>query len=116
MSLQNEDGSSRLQFSRQLVHGRRLQQSTQRLPRAPTPYQSVLNSRAFVTLSLTSAQGYMRLAAGRKNLKVLAEAPVTRVVTTDDASGGLTATSVQFEYNGELHEVRTAREVILCAG
>lgn len=63
-----------------------------------------------------SLKGYLEVASGRQNLKILTEAHVTRVITSDDTSAGVSAAALQFYHGGELHEVNVAKEVILCAG
>ncbi|KAF8153936.1 GMC oxidoreductase [Crassisporium funariophilum] len=64
-----------------------------------------------------SASAYLRPNLTRKNLTVLTEAFVTRVLfgdTTD--SQDLTATGVEFLYNDKVYAVKANKEVVLSAG
>lgn len=58
-----------------------------------------------------AARGYFENNAGRGNLKVLCEAPVTRILLEEGS-----ATGVEFVYQGETHRVEAAKEVLLCGG
>lgn len=59
-----------------------------------------------------AASGYLKPILGRQNLKVLVETLATRIMLEDK-----TATGVKFSTaDGRKHEVRAAREVILCGG
>lgn len=58
-----------------------------------------------------AATGYIRPNLGRKNLKVLCDAQVTKIVLDNG-----TATGVKFVVNGQEHTVSAKREVVLCAG
>lgn len=51
----------------------------------------------------------------RPNLKVLPEAPVTKLVTKM-VEGELIATAVEFEHGGTIHRVLVGKEAIVCAG
>ena len=62
-----------------------------------------------------SATAYYRPNSGRKNLHLLTEAFVQEVILEEE-DGQWTAKGVRFTYDGEEHVVRTAAEVILCAG
>ena len=59
----------------------------------------------------STADAYLRPALRRKNLTLITEATVTRVVVV----GGRTV-GVEFQKNGRRQFVRARREVVLCAG
>jgi choline dehydrogenase len=59
----------------------------------------------------SAADAYLRPALRRKNLTLLTEATVTRVLFIDKKAVG-----VEFERNGKREVVRARREVALCAG
>ena len=65
---------------------------------------------------LFTYQAYYLPNKDRSNLTVLAEALVTKVVTTVDAHGILTATGVEFEYGEKKHIVYVREEAIISAG
>lgn len=58
-----------------------------------------------------AATGYIRPNLGRKNLKVLCGAHVSKI-TLD----GNTATGAEFIVDGQTHTISASREVVLCAG
>lgn len=60
-------------------------------------------------------QAYLLPVLDRPNLKVLTEAPVTRLVT-ETVGGELVTTAVEFERGGTVHRVLVGKEAILCAG
>ncbi len=60
---------------------------------------------------MTTARAFLRPATRHRNLVVIVNANVTRVVLEAGATTG-----VEFERNGELHHVTARREVILSAG
>ena len=59
----------------------------------------------------SAADAYLRPALRRKNLKLLTEATVTRVILE-----GSRAVGVEFQKNGRRQFVQARREVVLCAG
>ncbi|KAJ5633513.1 hypothetical protein N7528_001355 [Penicillium herquei] len=59
----------------------------------------------------SSASAYLTPNIGRKNLKVLTDALVTKVILSGSA-----ATGAQFIHGGEVYEVSTQKEVILACG
>jgi choline dehydrogenase len=59
----------------------------------------------------SAAVGYLRPAMARGNVRVITDALVEKVLTTDK-----TATGVRFSVKGQLCEARAGREVILSAG
>ena len=59
----------------------------------------------------SAADAYLRPALRRKNLKLLTEATVTRVILE-----GTRAVGVEFQKNGRRQFVEARREVVLCAG
>jgi choline dehydrogenase len=59
----------------------------------------------------SAADAYLRPALRRKNLKLLTEATVTRVIVQ-----GNRAVGVEFQKNGRRQLVQARREVVLCAG
>lgn len=62
-----------------------------------------------------SAEAYLEPVLDRANLKVLVGAPVTKILS-EDISGTLSATGVEFSVNGKLYSASATGEVILCAG
>jgi choline dehydrogenase len=81
-------------------------------PNLPEPQgfsQVVLTQRRGARWS--AADAYLRPALRRKNLKLLTEATVTRVILE-----GTRAVGVEFQKNGRRQFVQARREVVLCAG
>ncbi len=64
----------------------------------------------------STARAFLEPARGRHNLEVWTEAHALRVVTEQDDDGGLRATGVEVERDGERVTVRAKREVVLAAG
>ena len=62
-----------------------------------------------------SANAYYRPNSGRSNLVLLTEATVREIILENE-EGEWTAKGVRFTHGEKEHIVRTAREVILCAG
>lgn len=60
---------------------------------------------------ISSARAYLHPASGRRNLKVVVDAQVTRILMDGDVARG-----VELLRNGMREAVTAAREVILCAG
>lgn len=60
-------------------------------------------------------QKYLLPVLGRPNLKVLTDAFVFRVLS-EKVGGLVEARGVEFEYEGKVHEITAAKEVIVCAG
>ncbi|KAI0788170.1 GMC oxidoreductase [Fomes fomentarius] len=60
----------------------------------------------------TAATGYLYPVLGRSNLKVLTEAYVRRIVTTDGPNG-VVASAVEFDYQGQVYTVKVGKEAIL---
>jgi choline dehydrogenase-like flavoprotein len=58
-----------------------------------------------------AARGYLGMAEGRSNLKVLCEATVNKVNIEGD-----TATGVNFSHGGQKYDVKVKREVLVCGG
>ncbi len=54
--------------------------------------------------------------AGRKNLTALTSAHVAKLILRKDANGIVTATAVNFLYEGKTENVFVAKEVVLSAG
>ncbi|KAA1466849.1 alcohol oxidase [Dentipellis sp. KUC8613] len=52
----------------------------------------------------------------RKNLNVLVNAPVHRLVTEKGEDGSIIAKAVEFEFDGKTHVVKVGKEAILSAG
>ena len=67
------------------------------------------NKRAY------SAEAYLEPVLDRANLKVLVGAPVTKILS-ENASGILNATGVEFSVNGKLYTASAIDEVILSTG
>ncbi|EMD36407.1 hypothetical protein CERSUDRAFT_84557 [Gelatoporia subvermispora B] len=63
-----------------------------------------------------AANMYYQPIASRSNLTVLVSAQVARIVSQKNADGTITATGVSFFHDGETHEAKAAKEVILSAG
>lgn len=59
---------------------------------------------------------YYQPAKDRANLTVLVGAHVCRINNRENENGKLTATGVDFLYQGSQYEVSCAREVCICAG
>jgi choline dehydrogenase-like flavoprotein len=81
-------------------------------PNLPEPQgfsQVVVTQRRGARWSVADA--YLRPALRRKNLKLLTEATVTRVIFESSRAVG-----VEFEKNGRRQFVQGRREVVLCAG
>lgn len=62
-----------------------------------------------------AASGYLNPSLGRSNLKVLTDALVARLVTTQ-ASDGISVEGVGFMHKGKLYTIRSKRETILSTG
>ncbi|KAI0761853.1 GMC oxidoreductase [Trametes elegans] len=62
-----------------------------------------------------AAKGYLYPALGRRNLNVLTEAYVRKVLTKQDGDERV-AIGVEFEHGGEVHIVSARKEVIISAG
>jgi choline dehydrogenase-like flavoprotein len=58
-----------------------------------------------------AARGYLGMAEGRSNLKILCEAVVNKVNLEGD-----TATGVNFSHGGQTYDVKVNREVLVCGG
>ena len=58
-----------------------------------------------------AARGYFQANEHRPNLKVITESLVNRVILEDKK-----ATGVEFTYNGQKHNLKAKREVIVCGG
>ncbi|EKM53786.1 uncharacterized protein PHACADRAFT_125734 [Phanerochaete carnosa HHB-10118-sp] len=69
----------------------------------------VSRSRAY------SANGYLYPALDRPNLKVLVDAYVYKLITSEHADE-VVATAVEFEHGGQVHKVFARKEVIVSAG
>jgi len=63
-----------------------------------------------------SANAYYTPNAHRKNLILLTEAQVTRILLERAQNGNQTATGVEFVKDNQKYTVKAKREVILCAG
>jgi choline dehydrogenase len=59
----------------------------------------------------SSADGYIRAAAGRRNLTIEADAMVDKIVFS-----GARATGVSYRRHGQQCHARAAREIVLCGG
>ncbi|CCM05473.1 uncharacterized protein FIBRA_07694 [Fibroporia radiculosa] len=62
-----------------------------------------------------SVSAYLQTARERPNLKVLAEAHVSRIVSAEGGQN-VVATAVEFDVAGEVYRVDVGREVVLSAG
>lgn len=69
-----------------------------------------------IGIVLTIPQHYYLPYKDRKNLSVLVDALVTRVVTEKTSDGSLLATGVEFIHIGKTHTVKVRKEAILAAG
>lgn len=65
---------------------------------------------------LSFCQAFYAPAKDRPNFSVLVTAPVNKVLSKTDTNGQLTATGVEFEYEGKPYVVHAKKEVILSAG
>ena len=63
-----------------------------------------------------AATGYLKPNLGRRNLKVLTEAHVSKVLLQHDRVHGAVATGVEFIHGGLAHQVKADGEVVLSAG
>ncbi|KAI0071186.1 GMC oxidoreductase [Panus rudis PR-1116 ss-1] len=94
------------------------------LPTNPDAFggQSTGTFKALATLNPENytrsygANSYIFPVLDRPNLKVLPNAFVTKLVTSGSVNGSLTATAVEFEYDGKPHKVLVGKEAILSAG
>ncbi|TMC23311.1 MAG: choline dehydrogenase [Chloroflexi bacterium] len=59
----------------------------------------------------SSATAYLKPILGRPNLSVLTHAHATRILVEEKRAIGVT-----YQQNGQLHEARAGREIILCGG
>ncbi|TFY67786.1 hypothetical protein EVJ58_g1395 [Rhodofomes roseus] len=64
----------------------------------------------------SSGMSYYQPNAHRQNLIVLVTAHVTGIVSRRDDDGAITATGVTFVHEGNVHEAKTSKEVLLAAG
>ncbi|THU93690.1 alcohol oxidase [Dendrothele bispora CBS 962.96] len=78
-----------------------------------TPFMSVDSNTAKRSYSVS---GYLEPNLGRKNLLVLPETYVTKVLFEDDQGSLIRASGVKFSNNGAVSTVSVNREVILAAG
>lgn len=65
---------------------------------------------------LTIPKHYYLPCKDRKNLSVLVDALVARIVTEKTSDGSLLATDVEFIHKGKTHTVKVKNEAILSAG
>ncbi|KIP10402.1 hypothetical protein PHLGIDRAFT_240841 [Phlebiopsis gigantea 11061_1 CR5-6] len=94
------------------------------IPAAPRPYGGnpngwywSVNSHDSATATRSyAATGYYLPNKDRENLTVLTDAPVTRVITSNDGHGELTATDVEFVHDGKTYVVHIGKEAIISAG
>jgi len=63
----------------------------------------------------STSQSYLTRAENRQNLTILTDVMTRRVLLSDD-EGKVTATGVEFDYQGERLQVAARKEVILSAG
>ncbi|KAI0727770.1 GMC oxidoreductase [Fomitopsis betulina] len=63
----------------------------------------------------SATTAYLLPVLERPNLKVLPEAPVTRLIT-ETVAGELVTTAVEFEHGETVHRVLVGKEAIVCAG
>ncbi|GJE93556.1 GMC oxidoreductase [Phanerochaete sordida] len=76
----------------------------------PNTYDPSTNTRSY------AANAFYLPNKDRKNLFVLTDAHVHRVLTEPGTNGNLTATGVEFRHDGNTHTARAAKEVIVSAG
>lgn len=78
-------------------------------------YKNVSNIDPTTQERVNAAAAYLTPALDKPNLKVLTDAYVQKILTQNYGEG-VTASGVEFEYDGSVHKVFARKEVILCAG
>ncbi|KAA1477085.1 GMC oxidoreductase [Dentipellis sp. KUC8613] len=92
---------------------------------AEAPFSGQVNGTFFcpstispITNERSSSVKYLKRVSDRKNITVLAQATVARILSAEakDADDNIVATGVEFYYDGKKYSVEAKKEVLLCAG